>query len=171
VESVPALPLEVRGGAPRPMPTSEPTPPEPADGSSLVLVLAAAVVPSSILLLLWRHRRARTTPRAPEPAPATRLFERLESLNATGPVAEAALANALADYLAERLGCDSASVIGPDLPERLTGAGVPGDLARRADRIVETLVAARYGGSPATYGDHDVRALVEELERLELSGD
>ena len=70
----------------------------------------------------------------------------------------------LAAYLAARLRCPEAAVIGPELPGRLVAAGIPRDLAIGTARSLEALVAGRYGGEP-TAGSHDeARALVAELE-------
>ncbi|MFN0241982.1 MAG: BatD family protein [Planctomycetota bacterium] len=67
-------------------------------------------------------------------------------------------------YLAARLRCSSAAVIGADLALRLAAAGAPAPLATRAAVLHEALVAARFGGPVPLDGAGKTRALVEELE-------
>jgi len=55
-------------------------------------------------------------------------------------------------------------VIGTDLPAQLDAAGVSEALASQAAKVLEDLVASRYGGSTATGGPEAARALVEALE-------
>ncbi len=81
------------------------------------------------------------------------------------------LANALAEYLAARLHCPAAAVIAPDLRERLVTATVPDELATRAATLLESLVAARYGGNaPSAEDAQSAAALVDELEAVLRSG-
>jgi tetratricopeptide (TPR) repeat protein len=70
------------------------------------------------------------------------------------------------DYLADRLACEPAAVIGPDLAHRLEAAGVEPDLAAAANRHVEAGVSARYAGgdAPGVLDANTVRDLVERLE-------
>lgn len=67
-------------------------------------------------------------------------------------------------YLAARLRCSSAAVIGTDLAARLVAAGAPESLATRAAALHEALVAARFGGPLPLDGAGKTRALVDELE-------
>lgn len=130
-----AIPLTVRCGKSA---RADPPPPEDSSGGWFLLVAAAL---TAFGLLLWVRSR-RQAP-APDAAAAFRT-------RAGDPDVD--LADALAEYLAARLGCAAASVIAPDLPARLEAAGVPADLAARTAALLERLVAARYGGSAADPG-------------------
>ncbi|MEQ8763723.1 MAG: BatD family protein [Planctomycetota bacterium] len=69
-----------------------------------------------------------------------------------------------ADYLADRLGCSRASVIDPDLPQRLQKAGIDAAIAEDAERLCERLVGARYGGESVPGAKDAARAIVARLE-------
>ena len=85
---------------------------------------------------------------------------------------EAALAggkrplDALCGYLADRLACEPAAVIGADLRERLQAAGVSSARASEVHGVIDRAVSARYSGqeSSAGLGADAVRAVVRELE-------
>lgn len=72
-------------------------------------------------------------------------------------------AEALADYLADRLGTTRAAVIGPDLVQRLVTAGIAEHVARDAAAALERGVAARYGGG-TVLGRDDALVIVERME-------
>jgi tetratricopeptide (TPR) repeat protein len=73
---------------------------------------------------------------------------------------------ALVGYLADRLACEPAAVIGEDLGKRLQAAGVDQELADAVGRHVEAGVSARYAGGEAAsvLGTDTVRDLVQRLE-------
>ncbi len=87
---------------------------------------------------------------------------------AAARVAAPRLADTFVAYLAIRLGCPEATVIAPELAQRLRGAGISKDLAQDAAQHVEQLVAQRYQAennetvSPST--ETEVRAIVDQLE-------
>ncbi len=72
-------------------------------------------------------------------------------------------AEALADYLADRLGTTRAAVIGPDLVQRLTAAGLADAVARDAAAALERGMAARYGGG-TVLGRDEAFAIVARVE-------
>lgn len=72
--------------------------------------------------------------------------------------------DALVGYFADRLACERAAVIGPDLRERLAAAGIDEAAARSAQELVDAGVAARYGGGGGLERAA-VEALVASLER------
>lgn len=71
--------------------------------------------------------------------------------------------DALVAYLADRLGCEAAAIIEPDLDRRLVAAGFRADHGEQIRQIVECGVAARYSGGEDAGVD---RAQVESLVRL-----
>jgi hypothetical protein len=100
---------------------------------------------------------------APEPTPAETFRGRLDRPDAD-------LETALAEFLAAHLGCAPAAVISPDLAERLSAAGVPGDLAGRTAGLVAGLVAKRYGGEGNGGEREEAMDVVRELDSL-FAGD
>ena len=70
---------------------------------------------------------------------------------------------ALAGYLADRLGVPAAAVIRPDLRERLVQAQLEPALAAEVANAIEQGTAARYGGGQAIDGQQ-VEQLVQRLE-------
>ena len=68
-------------------------------------------------------------------------------------------------FLAAHLHCSPAAVIAPDLAARLETLGVSPELAERAARLLESILAERYGGGASPEGTKTVRAVVSELER------
>ena len=100
--------------------------------------------------------RARTMRRKAQAAfgEATRAYEANE-----GP-------DALAAYLAHRLGCERAAVVGPDLRTRLETAGLDATLARRTADAMEASVAEQYGGKGAGNLDGLIADLDAAFERL-----
>jgi hypothetical protein len=132
-----------------------------------VLVLGLALLLGAAWLLLrWRARReaAAGIPGGPVPLPpaadAALLFHRRMQDPAADP------GEALAAFLAKRLGCLPAAVIAPDLRRRLEAAGAPPDLARRTAELLDALVASRYGGGPVAEGGTRARAVVEEWDAV-----
>ena len=68
-------------------------------------------------------------------------------------------------YLAARLSCPPAAVIGPGLAARLVRAGVPKECASRTAGLMEDAVGARYGGDAGeSAGWAAAVGLVRELE-------
>lgn len=131
----------------------------PKERGLLFGVVAVALL--SFLAVLWLRLSRRRAPPVVDATPLSRLRQRLD---VAGPGGDAALADALSGYLAERLQCEPAAVIGPDLSFRLEHAGVPGDLARRTADTLEHLVAVRYGGQSGRHVEADVWALAEDLD-------
>ncbi len=143
------------------MPLRLPAAPSAANG------LVAGIVPWLLALLVtmllgWVRRR-RADVAGLRARGAARRFHR-----ALGTGAD--IHAALVDYLADRLACEPAAVIGPDLAQRLVAAGVEPDLAAAANRQVEAGVSARYaGGDAASALDAStVRDLVERLEATSM---
>jgi hypothetical protein len=131
--------------------SAQPEPP-PAASSSPAALVAVLVLAVALAVLLWARARRR---RAPEPDPAAAFHAHVGT----------DVAAALTAYLAARLQCRPAAVIGPDLAARLAAAGVPDSLATRTALLLEGLVATRYGATaPEDRAEDDARALVEELE-------
>jgi len=145
------IPLTVRSVGPGPAPArEEPTEPEAPASNWWIFAVAGA----GVVLALAVRLRIRARP-APEVPPLIRFHERAQ----TDP------AGAFAEYLAARLGCAPAAVIGPDLEARLEASGAPADLAARAAALMERLVAARYGGVPSDTDLDEAQAIVSTLDR------
>lgn len=70
-------------------------------------------------------------------------------------------AQALAEFVAAQMRWPDAAVVAPDLAARLQDAGVDAGIAARAQGIVESLSAARYGGAGAAISVADVRDVVD----------
>jgi len=131
--------------------------PEPGKRIPTLPLVATGAAALALLLRAWFRHRRRRLDRAQDAA--GRFRTRLAR-----PGADAAAA--LTDYLAARLECAPAAVIGPGLADRLRATGVDPDLAARAGALVERLTAARYGADDdAGDGARAARALVDELER------
>jgi hypothetical protein len=123
--------------------------------------LLVAVIALGFALVRSARRRSRRRV-ALDPA-AIRARDAALTFDARVARPDADAADALAEFLAAHLRCAAAAVISPDLPARLSAAGVSPALAARAAATLESLVAARYGGGDAV-GIADVSALVRELE-------
>ena len=149
----PPIALRIRGAADSPEQSQPPAAPEPESRVHLGWIAAALLLAAGVILL-----RRRKVQQAAE-----------DVVDATAEFRAAAVrdpADAFAGYLATRLGCSVATVIGPDLGARLESAGVNPDAAARAGAMVERLVGARYGGAAIDeVSRSDALALVEELER------
>jgi hypothetical protein len=135
------IPLTVRG-APERKPAREP-------GWPVWPWLVVPVLAIGLVMSVLRARRREEPPDA-----ATVFAER----------ADTDLVGALTDYLAARLACPAAAVIGPDLAARLAAAGVPEPAAACGAELMERLVGARYGGTPEPGDRAAADALVAELE-------
>jgi len=146
------IPLEVRPGAQATQPAPRTPEPEPGTSVPFYLAIAALLLLALRALLMLRRRH---DARHPAHDAAAQFAQR----------AEEDIAEAFTGYLAARLGCPTASVIGPDLPARLVAAGVPEELATEASRLSEDLVAARYGG--AVHDDRTKAAVHECVSGLE----
>ncbi|MEE9127387.1 MAG: hypothetical protein V3U11_09615, partial [Planctomycetota bacterium] len=76
---------------------------------------------------------------------------------------------ALVGYVADRLACEPAAVIGADLGQRLQTAGVDAELSDAVGSQVDAGVAARYTGSDgSTLGADSVAGLVQRLEASQI---
>ena len=148
------IPIRVRPAPGSGKPTRAPAPDE--GNATLLLVATGAAVAGLVLRwILGRRGEARDRPQDAGAVFRTRVA-----------VPDADHAAALADYLAARLHCPPAAVIGPGLADRLRETGVESDLAERAARVVERLTAARYGAEDdAREAARATRELVDELER------
>lgn len=116
------------------------------------LGLAALVVVS-----LRRHRHAP----GPVMAPPLRVAAVTVFQDAAAGGADPGAALALA--LAAQLGCNPAAVVAPDLRRRLEADGIPPDLARDLAALLESLVAARYGGDEVPAGAETALRLLGAL--------
>ena len=136
-----AIPIEVIGG-------TEPAPSEAETSGSLLWIwIGAAALACFVVWLGLRKRKS-------VPGPAEVFRDRAQS----------DLADAFTEYLAARLHCPAASVIAPDLPARLTAAGVRTELAIGAATLLERLVARRYGGASSGNPLAEAHKVVEALE-------
>lgn len=123
--------------------------------------VACLLAPWLLALGLALHLRARERQRRdPLGQRARAAFAAFRAAQAT---TGADLHAALLTYLAARLRCTEATVIGPDLEARLQAAGVPAPLAARAHAALTHGAALRYGGTQEA--SLDVNAVVTELER------
>ena len=152
--TTPPIPITVRAaGTDLTVPAPEPN----ASGLNVPLMIGAGLLALAVATGLWlraRLRDARARARDASDLFTARLAE-----------PDVDLADAFAGYLAARMRCPTASVIGPDLAARLTGSGVPAHLAARAAGLLEDLVAARYGGgTPSDSAEAAARELVVELD-------
>ncbi|MEE8107184.1 MAG: hypothetical protein V3T86_16740 [Planctomycetota bacterium] len=145
--------LSVSGDATRS--TETPTAAEaPID---FTLLIGAALV--LFAFCVWIGVRIGTRRRQIDPDVAADAFR----AQASQPGAD--LAKLLTEYLGARLGCPAASVISPDLAQRMRAVGVSADVAARTARLIESLVAARYGGSsPDEAAFREANSLVDALE-------
>ncbi len=148
-------PLVLAIEGPELAPLFPPAAPRPPDrtGAALLIGLVLGLVGLVVLLLL----RGRSDRRYVAGVDASRAA----AVSAGAYAAEGdAIAGALAEYLAVRLRCPPAAVVGPDLAERLVRAGVDAGLARETAELLEELVAARYGGTaPADARERTDRVL------------
>lgn len=118
-------------------------------------------VPWLLALVIWRLQRARDRTRSDPLGERARRAAAVFAARRNASGSE--LADAFADYLAARLRCARAAVVGPDLDARLAAAGIPAALATRTARALQDLLAIRYGGAQVA-SDTTVPALVGELE-------
>ncbi|MEE2886227.1 MAG: SH3 domain-containing protein, partial [Planctomycetota bacterium] len=73
--------------------------------------------------------------------------------------------DAFVAYLADRLNCEAAAIIEPDLDRRLADAGFDAEQCERVRQVVESGVAGRYsGGGDAGVEPSQVQSLVQVLE-------
>ncbi len=133
----------------------EAAPPEPEGAPVWVWALALFFV-----LLATLYARRRSTPPETDDDDPSRVRDARAELRAQLEAPTEQLGNAFAAFLAAHLHCEPAAVVAPGLTERLEHEGVGHDVAHRAAGAMESLVAARYGGSPGTL---DAK-LVDELE-------
>jgi hypothetical protein len=180
-----AIPLEgadvAREGTTRGSPA--PSPPRgPARRPSSTFLMLVLFAPPALLLAIWallrnRHRleSAPEAPPSPPPEPTsvplpaqpTHAPPSRERLVDGRPLRESVGGKdadaRLAEALAARLRCSVPAVIAPDLEARLVRAGVPEDLAGRSARLLEELVAARYGGRDRADAAAAAEAILQEL--------
>ena len=124
----------------------------------VVIALISGLAGLLILVAALRRRRRAQPPQDPATLRARTAAEALR--NAT----EAELAAAFTEVLAARLDCAPAAVISADLAARLVAAGVTPEHAKRAASVLETLVAARYGGTAP--GEATRAAALQVLDSL-----
>lgn len=136
--------------------------PPPSSGSALLFALLPWLV-CVLGMFFWRARRRSLADVDGRRAKgAARKFQQAVS-DGDAPL------DAFVAYLADRLGCESAAVIGTDLTDRLQARAVGQDLATRIQSVVDAGVAARYGGGGGVDAQA-VSALVDEMERTGSSG-
>ncbi|MBM3987763.1 MAG: protein BatD [Planctomycetes bacterium] len=152
------LPLRIR----RPMQPAlaDVLPPESSLLSPPALVVGG-VIALVVLLLVLRARRRRGLPSADEHAMAADFETRL--IRPGGDVTRLYPA-----YLAARLGDDPATVVTPDLAQRLEREGAPAELASRAAALALELAAANYGRKAPKEVLERARATVRELDHHSL---
>ena len=117
------------------------------DGWAWLRLLVVLLVGAGAWLLV---RTVRSRPPA-TPAADTAADRRVETAAAIAALRDATPAQveaALVGVLAARLGVAAPAVHGPRLAERLIEAGVAAVAAADVARLLEALVAARYGGAP-----------------------
>lgn len=126
------------------------------------LVLGVLVLPAALagILFAWVRTRDRDR-RDPDGVRSRRAMAAFQSATSRS---DADMREALAAYLAARLRCPTPAVIAPGLDDRLRAAGVAPELAVRAARALEGLVAEHYG-SPSPGSGGDLQGLVGEVER------
>lgn len=115
--------------------------------------------------LLWR-RRQRRLERA---APSARRDPMAAFREARGRASEDP-ASALVAYLTARLARSEASIVTTGLPDLLVADGVSPRSAARAARLLESLLAARYGGPSLPDAAQAVEASVASLEAESSAG-
>jgi hypothetical protein len=155
--------LTVAAARAEPAPSAQPSHEDPApsekakaDTTRRLALLSSGGLALVLIVAARRARRRRASRSRTEPSVAARRFgEALE--RGDDP------SGALASYLASRLGCAEAAVIGPDLRRRLEAASVGPELAQRAARALEHLVAARFGDAPPV-GRAELDEIVRALE-------
>lgn len=128
-----------------------------------LLVIAIALpflLALSLHLFLRARERERSDPSRARARAAATVFRESVAPNE----ASISVADAFAEYLAARLHCPAAAVIAPGLATRLEAAGIPAATALRAAQLLETLVAARYGGGAPQGSVESAHALMAELE-------
>jgi hypothetical protein len=152
------LPLTVTPAPETSTPAEQSSPPEEPSSESMLLrvLLPLAILLAALLVLV---RRVRQPPLEADPAEKA-----AAGFHAGMDRPDADPAGLFAGYLATRLRCSTAAVIGPGLDSRLAAAGVQDDLTRRAAARLEQLVAARYGAAADEKDTASTREIVDELE-------
>ncbi len=130
---------------------------------SRILFFGVPVVSMFLLFLLPARLRTRARRRSDPDRARARDAAMVFYAGVAEPGADIALP--LAEYLAARLRCSTAAVIGSDVGRQLIAAGVPPALAARAAQELESHFAARYGGTIPHGGERGARELVVDLER------
>ena len=131
-------------------------------GPSRLGTATALLGPWLLALGLVALRRARSSGRTdPE---GTRALAAAGAFAARVDDEDSDVSAMLAEYLAARLRCSAAAVIGHDLARRLAGAGISDELATRAAALLEHLVHARFGGAPHDDAAAAAGELVDALE-------
>lgn len=167
-----SLPLRVEGGpgstGPDPSTGPAPLPLMPPERGAVPVRLRPWWI-GSVLGLPWllalgwwalRRRRERLA-RDPAGARARAALARFEG-EARRPGSDPAAL--LTDFLAARLRCPPAAVIGDELAQRLGAAGIEPALAEQAATVLAGLVAARYGSRDGAADPAAVIALVRRLD-------
>lgn len=151
------IPITVRPAANAPVSGTQKEPPAADSWLAFVLTVVAAASAVVVTRILMRRRSAAVPDLAAERRVAA--AESVASAAASG----GDVAAAFTEYLAARLGCAPAAVVGADLAVRLASAGVSDDVARRAASTFDALVASRYGGGSGPDGSTIV-AIVDAME-------
>jgi hypothetical protein len=127
-----------------------------------VLVVMALLLPWAVALFLlgWvrGRERDRNDPLGVAARGAHQVFRTSMAHAATEP------ADAFASYVAARLRCPPAAVVGPQLAGRLQAAGIPAAMAAEVVALVRELGAQRFGGSAVADARNRSVSLAQELE-------
>jgi hypothetical protein len=134
-----------------------------------VVVTLALAVPWILALLMLAWVRSRDRLRGDPLGVAARGAHAALTLALARPGSDPAAA--FANYVAARLRCPPAAVVGPQLLERLRKAGIAPDLATDAGALLRELGARRYGGDAVEDAQARVRSAADALEAAFLSSE
>ena len=152
-------------GTPPPGPTAAPPAEEGGGGAAIAIGAIAAVLMGAGVAVWLARRRLERAGEEPDPA-AARVASAAAALRTAAESQGSDLGGALAEFLAAGLGVPAAAAIGPGLAARLAATGVPEGRAREAAALLESLVAARYGGAPPADAPASCAAIARDLEPI-----
>lgn len=160
------LPADLEGVEPRP-----PAPPVPIAAAASFYWTAALLAILAVCLAVFAFtRRRRTIVARPDLPPAAELEAALARLAGLEPnIALAALSLALRRYLGRSFDLRAVEATTSELAIRLGGAGLDGQLVRRAIRLFRDIDQIKFarrsaGATEASRACSDARALVAEIE-------
>ena len=137
----------------------------PSRGSPLPLsvLLLSCLAPWLFFFATWSWRRGHE--QRLQRACLARARRAAERLRVRCKQAKGELSKPFIDYLAIRLACLPAAVIGPALPDRLKQWGLPAALAQDCFARLDHLVAQRYGARSRQHEGEETLQLLEQLEQ------